>query len=256
MINFVDITKDIPFQNKNGIPFLTFGLQNALKNKPLSFFYESSSTISSFEAKKIDINGNVTETISLSTSLIISNGTTHICSGDVDYASDLDTGVYYYDVNGQYWSDYFCVDDSLVDGTSNQGRIDVSGLNFHDTNYTISWRNKTGAPDILFGLPIFSNNYPPPFRYIATDIISSFKFVQIDVSVNIVEEISLSTSLILADGTYHTCTGLNAYTSSYMFPALGYFEVNSRYESDLIYMNETENSGIDYDIIGLDLIVY
>jgi hypothetical protein len=256
MLNFVDITKERPFQVKEGTPFITFGLQNALKNKPLDFFYESSSTVSTFEAKKVNSQGVVTETISLSTSLVTSNGITHVCTGLVDYASDLETGIYYFEVNGQYWSDYFCVDDSLVNGTSNQGRIDVSGLNFFDTNYTISWRKKIGSPDILFGLPIFDNDKPPAFRYLATDAISTFKFIKINTLGTIIEEVSLDSSLVASDGTYHTCNGLIGYTSNYMFPALGYFEVNSRYESALLKIAETSNSGIGYDIIGTTLIVY
>ena len=256
MISFEDITRSKSFQNKDGIPFITFGLQKALKNKPLDFFYDSEDAVNSFVATKVNILGEIIDIISISTSLITANGTTHICTGLTDYVTNLESGVYYYEVNGRYRSDYFYVDDEMIAGTPNQPRIYVSGLNFHDANNNIPWINKLGAPYILFGLPAFNNVYPPSFKYLSSSAVSLFNFIKIDTLGNIIEEISLSTSLILSDGISHTCTGQEAYDISYMFPSLGYFVVNGRYESDIIHIIETDNRGVGYDIIGTTLIVY
>lgn len=256
MLNFVDITKEVPFQNKDAIPFLTYGLQHALKSRPLDFFYSSAVAVTSFAAKKVNSLGVVVETVNLSTSLVVADGSMHMCAGLVDYASDLSNGIYYFEINGQYWSDYFLVNDTMVDGTSGQGRIDVSGLNFINTDYNISWRKKIGSPDILYGLPVFDNRMPPAFRYLASDDVSSFKFVTITPLGIIGEEINISTSLITSDGTYHTCNGSSLYPSSYMSPSIGYFEVNLKYESDIVQLAKVENRGIGYDIIGSTLIVY
>ena len=133
--------------------------------------------------------------------------------------------------------------------------IAISGLAFHDINYTASWRNREGAPDVCFGIQYAENNNPLPFRYLADDSVSEFKLVKIDNRYNVLEEFTLNTSLITSDGTYHTCTGIDAF-SSYIFEGLYYFEVNGRYESDIFAMVELDNTGIGFDIIESTLIVY
>jgi len=257
MLEFVDITIEKPFQDRDGIPFFTFGLQKAFEYKPLDFSYLSSEAVSTFTANKLNSLGDIVETIDLSTSLIVGNGVSHTCTGLVDYASDLDSGIYYFLVNDRYQSDSFCVADELTEGVLNQDPIAISGLAFYNTDYTISWREKAGAPYICFGSQLAENSYPLPFRYKATDAVSTFKLIEINTYGVIINETSLSTSLITSDGAYHTCTGLVEFSTAYIETGLYYFEVNGQYESELFQMMELENvGGIGFDIIGDTLIVY
>ena len=255
MLNFVDITMEVPYQDRYGIPVICFGLQNAMENKPLDFSYLATDTVSDFVAKKVNNLGDVTETINLSTSLIISDGTYHRCDGLTDYATDLEEGVYYFIVNNRYKSDYFNVVVELIEETPEQPLIAISGLAFHDRNFSISWRDREGVPDICYGIQYAENDNPLPFRYLASDSISEFKLIKIDTRYNVLDELILNNSLIASDGTYHTCNGANAF-SSYIFEGLYYFEVNGRYQSDIISIIELDNTGIGFDIIEHTLIVY
>ncbi len=106
---FYDSENAIAWRNATGAPDWLFGIEIARDDVPLLFSYEAIDSVSSFDIIKIDRFGNDDETISLSTSLITSNSSTHYCSGIVEYITALDCGVYYFSVNDRYKSDTFKV---------------------------------------------------------------------------------------------------------------------------------------------------
>ena len=136
MLGFVNIENENPIQSKLGAPYLTFGMQYALKSTPLDFQYESTEAVSTFSAIKVNNLGNYLETVSLNTALITSTGTYHVCDGRSNYASDLDCGIYYFLVNSKYQSEYFTVFDELAQASLGSTPISVSGLSFYDSTET------------------------------------------------------------------------------------------------------------------------
>lgn len=236
---FVDITYEISFQERSGIPKKDFGLIYAMKSKPLPFEYEASDAVSSFVVKQVNNIGEVIESTSLSTSLITSDGSSHLCDGLTDYAADLDCGLYYFLVNSKYQSEYFRVDTQLIDGTLTNTDISVNGLKFYDNNYTVPWRERIGSPDIFFGMEYAENSTPLYFDYISSDAVSSFKAIRVDNLGNDVYEYDLTTSLISVSD-HHICNGLTDYSQALQC-GVYYYSVNGQYESELFQVLELEN---------------
>jgi hypothetical protein len=236
MINFVNTQNELSFQTKFGIPDKCYGLEIAKKNAPLDFQYDSTDAVSSFIAVKVDNLGNAIDSVNLSTSLIDSTGTQHICDGLTDYSSDLDAGLYYFLVNSKYQSEYFVVTTDLVQASLGNTPITVSGLEFYDTQNDINWKDKEGAPVDTYGIQFGENSTPLPFRYFASDAVSTF----VAVNNTTLEETNLTTSLIASDGTYHTCDGENDYSSD-LSAGTYYFLVNDRYRSDIFCAVELQN---------------
>lgn len=237
MLSFVNIENEISFQDRLNAPEVDFGLQIALKNRPLDFQYLSSEAVSSFSAIKISNIGIIEETISLSTSLITSNGTYHICDGNTDYSTDLDCGVYYFLVNGKYQSESFQVFDALVEGSEGLTPISISGLEFFDNTLEVPWRQRIGSPYLTFGIQYSRNTTILPFIYKSSEAISSFELVGIDVFGNETSVISISTSFLDSDGDYHY-----SLESSYTFECgYYYFRVNNKYESEIFGVINLEN---------------
>ena len=237
MIAFVDTNNELSFQSKFGIPDKCYGNQAALKNKPLDFQYESSELVSSFLAIQLDGLGNVLDSINLSTSLITVSGGYHICDGLTAYSSNLDAGIYYFLVNSHYQSEYFVVVDDLIEGSLGYTDINISGLGFTDNTIELSWQEKEGSPDYLYGLEYAEDSTPLPFNYLASSSITSFKAINYQT----LEETTLSNSFITADGTSHLCDGLTNYTTD-LDCGVYYFVVNGRYESELFGVLELENA--------------
>ncbi len=253
MINFVDIRNELSYQKKYGIPDKYYGIEIARKNSPLDFQYYSVEVVGSFLAIKVDNNGDALESINLSTSLINDTGNYHKCTGLTDYATDLDCGLYYFLVNSNYQSEYFNVISGTIDGNLGKTPITISGLEFYDTQNEINWNKREGYPVDTFGIQGSENSIPLPFEYLATDSISTFSLVNNETG----ETTSLSTSLIISDGTSHKCTGLVNYASD-LDCGIYYFLVNDRYRSDIFHTLILDESliGVGYDIIGSTLIVY
>jgi len=253
MIAFVDTEIELSFQDKTGIPDKHFGLEYSLKNKPLDFNYLSDEDVSSFLAIKVDSQGNATESINLSTSLITWDGTYHNCDGLTDYSSDLDEGLYYFLVNSRFKSEYYYVIPGLIESSGSYPTISLSGLGFTDNTIELSWNEKEGSPDVLFGLEYAENSTPLQFEYLSSEAISSFKAVNYYTG----EETTLTTSLVIGNGTIHSCSGETNYSSD-LGEGVYYFVVNDRYESELFQTFEVDNvqQGIGHDIIGSTLIVY
>lgn len=237
MLNFVNIENEISYQDRLNSPEIDFGLQIALKNAPLDFQYLSSEAISSFSAIKIDNLGAIEETISLSTSLINSNGTYHICDGNTDYSTDLDCGVYYFIVNDKYQSESFQVFDELVEGSEGNTKISISGLEFFDNTVEVPWRQRIGSPYLTFGIQYSENSMILPFIYKSSEAITSFELIGIDIFGNQISSENLNTSFISSDGTYH-----KSLESDYPLDCGYYFfKVNDRYESEIFGVVELEN---------------
>lgn len=132
--------------------------------------------------------------------------------------------------------------------------ISISGLRFYDNTENIPYIERSGAADINFAQEYSGIDYPLPFQYLASDVISSFKAIKIDNNNNSLEEIDLDTSLITSDGTYHICSGVVEY-SEFLNLGMYYFIVNDRYQSDNFKVIATKQ-GVGYDIIECNLIVY
>lgn len=130
--------------------------------------------------------------------------------------------------------------------------ISVSGLFFFDTNQDIDQLEKVGVPDLVFGMSYGQNSLPLPFRYKSPDAVSSFAAVKVDVFGNVIETISLSTSLVTSDTEYHACTGSVNYSSN-LSCGIYYYLINNRYRSSYFTVFGGERTGIGWDIIGSTL---
>lgn len=109
MLRFVDITEDLSYLERSGIPWNIFGIQFSPNDKPLDFQYISSEAIASFTANKINLQGNIIETIILNTSLVTLSSGMHICTGQINFAANLEGGLYYFSINDRYNSELFQV---------------------------------------------------------------------------------------------------------------------------------------------------
>ena len=256
MIEFVNIENELSFQDRNGIPANDYGLIYARDSKPLPFQYRSSESVSSYVAKRVNHVGTVVEINTLSTDLINSDGTYHICDGLSDYASNLDCGLYYFLVNSKYQSEYFRVESNLTDGTDNQDNISVSGLEFFNNNYTIPWRKRIGKPDIFYGIQYAENSTPLYFDYLSSETVTSFKAVRVNNLGNDIEETDLNTSLISVTD-HHICDAQTNYLAN-LDCGVYYYKINNKYESELFEVFDIDESmeGIGYDIIEDTLVVY
>jgi hypothetical protein len=254
MLNFVNIENELSFQDRFSIPDSGFSTQIALKNKPLDFQYESSESVSSFEAVKLDAFGQYLESISLSTSLVVLSNGYHICDGLTDYSSDLECGNYYFIVNSKYKSETFRVITDIVQGSLGKNSIYVSGLHFFDNTIDIEFRNKPGKPYLYLGVEYSENSNILPFRYLSSESISTFQLIELNTLGQAINTTTLSTSLVNSDGTYHYNND-----SEYNFRCgTYYFLINGKYESEIFEVTELENvpDGIGYDIIEITLEVY
>ena len=54
MLNFVDITENIVFQDRTGAPDYLFGIQGAKTTEPLDFQIETNEAATSFYAIRVD----------------------------------------------------------------------------------------------------------------------------------------------------------------------------------------------------------
>lgn len=251
-IAFINIENELSFQSKTGIPDKNYAPEIAFKNKPLDFQYDSTEVVSSFLAIKLDSNGQASDSINLSTSLINFTGSQHICDGLTNFSSDLEGGNYYFLVNSKYKSDNFNVVTALIEGVSNQNPIAVSGLGFVNLEYENPFRLKDGAPDLGYAKEYSENSNILSFIYEATDSVAKIDLIELDAIGQEKEPVSLSTSLISSDGSYHTSTqGSHSFSGGRFF-----FRVNDKYESDVFYISELENIGVGFDTIGTTLIVY
>jgi len=83
MLRTVNTEKNVPYHQRYGIPDLLLGSQYSQNNKPIDFQYVSTNAVTSFEAVKLDVRGNIIETVTLSTSLVTLSSNRHICTGQV-----------------------------------------------------------------------------------------------------------------------------------------------------------------------------
>lgn len=242
MLNFVDITVETAFQDREFISDVFFGLQIANPEFPLDFQYQASEAVTSFSAIRKDITGTIIETISLSTSLITydSVNNIHICNGLLDYVTHLECGYYHFLVNSKFQSEDFNVNIELEEVSINTNSIiSISGLEFYDSNYDIPDYLKEGAPEITFASEFGTNLEPLPFQYRAFEVVSSFDLVKMSRDGTIISTTSLSTALITYDSVngIHMCDGLTAYTDVVLC-GLYYFSVNNRYVSKVFEIFE------------------
>jgi len=237
MLNFIDITKELPYQSKDGIPYVQFGRQYATDDYPLDFQYLSDESIISFEAIKQDYLGNNIGTINLSTSLIELEYGNHVCTGLIAYATPLDTGLYYFIVNSKYKSEDFNVITITESSFDADSVISICGLNFIDNTKELPAWDKVGASYPLFGVEYASTKYPLNFQYKSSEVISSFKAVKVTPDCEIMAEVDLNTSLITSLNGIHTCTGTDNYTSD-LDNSMYYFIVNDKYISNLFINSE------------------
>jgi hypothetical protein len=106
-LEFYDTLFELDFEDKEGAPDFFFGSQFSKVNFPLDFEYLSTDSVSSFVAVKYNNLGKIEDTITLSTSLIESDGTSHKCDGLTEYTTHLEKGIYKYVVNDRYVSAKF-----------------------------------------------------------------------------------------------------------------------------------------------------
>ena len=100
-------------------------------------------------------------------------------------------------------------------------------LNFVNIENELSYQDKEVRLAASFGIQIANNIYPIDFQYQSDESISSFTLID----KTTLEETSLSTALITADGEYHKCDGLTAYAES-LACGIYYFLVNGKYQSE------------------------
>lgn len=245
MLSFVNIQENTAFQNRSGIADIDFASEFATNNYPLPFQYESTEAVSSFTIIKIDSFGSDYEIISLSTSLIQSDGEYHICDGLIAYSSPLSCGTYYFLVNGKYKSDLFEV---LIfnEATTSNSPISISGLEFFEND--INYQGRQGSPFLNFGLQKSEFDKPLPFQYLSGESVSSFRALRLNNLGITIETISLSISLIQSDGTYHLCDGLTNYSTG-LGCGIYQFLVNDKYYSDYF---EIFGEAIDADELLLE----
>ena len=246
MLNFVDISKELSYQQKDGIPSLLMGIEYALKDSPLDFQYAANEAISSFSAIRVNGIGEILETFTLSTSLITYDSVNglHKCDGLTNYSTALDCGYYYFSVNGRYQSEYFKVLSIITESTSVNEEISLSGLKFHNINNDIPDLDKAGTPMISFGEQYALNTTPLDFKYLANEAISTFEAIKVDNLGNIVETINLSTSLITYDSVngVHNCDGLTDYATN-LDTCKYYFLINSKFRSDIFQVVDLTEVG-------------
>lgn len=232
MLEFVNILEEKPFQERYGTPDVLFGIEKAYTERPLSFMYLEDSAVTSFTAVKVDQLGSIIKEVSLSTSLIVlysyGGNTYHLCDGLTDYISDLDEGIYYFLVNEKHQSGYF-LNEANIPTTVSDENISVWGLAFYDSEVDADWLDKVGAPDIYYGVEFGTNTKALGFRYLAQEVVTSFKAVKIDQFRNIIETIDLDLS-ILYDGYSHFFTG-TVELSTFLNIGTYYLVVNDRYYS-------------------------
>lgn len=245
MLNFVDTTQEISFQDRNYTPDIGYGLEVSLKNAPIDFSYKSTETVDTFIAVKVDNQGNAIESINIETSLIDATGVYHNCDGLTDFATNLECGIYYFVVNNRYKSEHFQVFTELTEGSLLNKSISVSGIQFYDSLIDIDFQDRFAAPDYLYGIQSSKEDYPLDFVYLATGLVISFKIVNYHTGV----ETDLSTALISADGTYHECDGLTQYAETLPCGVYQYV-VNDRYKSDLFTVFTSENSFLQLESGG------
>ena len=106
-LEFIDNTKDIPFRDRSGAPYILAGVQLAPNHKPLLFEYEATDAVSTFELILISPQKIILNQITLTPGLITSNGSTHYCDGLTEYSVDLTYGLGFFVVNDRYESDVF-----------------------------------------------------------------------------------------------------------------------------------------------------
>jgi len=240
MLGFADIRKELSFQDREGIPSKVFAKEYALKNRPLDFIYPSTEAVTSFVVVSVDLFGRDIEIFTLSNSLINWDGVNFICNGQTDYSTNLDSGTYYFLINGNLKSDHFCVLPDLVESIAVNIPIAASGLTFFDNTIDIPWSEKSGKPWPLFGIELAENSTPLQFSYLSSDAISSFKAIKVDNNLRVLSETILLTSLVSSDGSYHECTGLVDYGLT-LECGVYYFKINGRYESELFGVVELDN---------------
>ena len=227
-MEFVDLRENIAFQDREGASFENFGIEISMSNYPITFSYSSDEAITSFHA----INVNTNEIIDLSIDLIEldSLNELHICNGLTPFAENLECGYYYFLVNNYYQSDTFQVQTEFTDFPDTNLGINISGLEFVDIYLELPFDERLGASFMSFGMQFASYSTPLQFNYLSNEEITSFKAVLVDNLGKIVEEITLSTDLIYADGESHLCSGINDYSES-LNCGVYYFMVNDHYKS-------------------------
>jgi len=115
MLRAVNTEKNVPYLQRYGIPALLLGSQYSQNNKPIDFQYAASEVVTKFEAVKIDLQGNIIEAITLSTSLVVLSSGRHICNGQTDFASNLTENIYYFNINDKYHTEIWQVDNEIID---------------------------------------------------------------------------------------------------------------------------------------------
>lgn len=230
MINFINISNNIPYQDRPGDGFIKSGIQLATNNFPIDFQYESSESVTSFKAVKVNLNNEIIEEISLSTYLISSDGFYHVCDGNTAFDAELECGFYYFLVNDKYQSETFEVAnfEELFPGINSV--ISVSGLYFFNTEKDLPEYEKEGKPFETFGREFGTNLQPLKFQYISDEAVNTFQLVEINLNNQIINTTNLDTSLIESSGGYHYCNGLGIY-SDLVQSGIYYFLVNGKYRS-------------------------
>ena len=228
MLSFVNIENELSYQDKEVRLGIDTGIQIANNVYPLDFQYESDESVSSF----ILINKRTLTETSLNTSLIVADGEYHKCNGLTQYTAPLLCGIYYFLVNGKYQSEDFevYVFSDVLPGVNSI--INVEGTFFFDNTKDEPEWNKRGAVYARFASEYSTNIQPNKFRYISSESISSFELLKVNENYQILQTISLDTSLINTSNGYHTCSGLVAYTADIQ-PGLYYYMVNNKYYSSV-----------------------
>jgi len=94
---------------KFGAADILFAVQYSTSDKPLMFQYLSDESISSFDAVLVDFSGNEVERINLNTGIITSVSGVHSVTGEDNLSKNLCAGLFYFEINGHYRSEFFIV---------------------------------------------------------------------------------------------------------------------------------------------------
>ena len=114
MLRTINIEEDLNYIDKYGIPYLLAGIQFAPTEKPIDFQYAATEAITKFEAVKIDLQGNVIDRTTLSTSLVVLSSGRHICNGQTALGLNLSESLYYYNINDKYHTEPFLVTTEML----------------------------------------------------------------------------------------------------------------------------------------------
>lgn len=107
-------------------------------------------------------------------------------------------------------------------------------LNFVNIEQEVPFSEKSGMPDINYGMQYSLDYAPLDFNYYSDETITSFSAIRINNVGTIIDTTALSTSLITFDSinNRHMCDGLTNFATS-LDGGTYYYLVNSKYQSEI-----------------------